>query len=150
VGGEAVGIEHIGSTAVPGLPAKPIIDIAVGLRDVGATDAAVRALEPLGYVRAPEGDFEGRVFLRRTAHDGVATHHLSLTVHGGDYWVDHLAFRDALRASPELCRRYGELKRALAAEHDDVERYTRAKTALVRDALLAAGHTPRSGWAAGA
>jgi GrpB-like predicted nucleotidyltransferase (UPF0157 family) len=56
--------------------------------------------------------------------------------------------RDALRADPELARRYGELKRRLAIEHDDMEAYTRAKTALVREALLGAGHVPGSGWAA--
>jgi GrpB-like predicted nucleotidyltransferase (UPF0157 family) len=76
------------------------------------------------------------------------THHLSLTPHRGAYWEDQLAFRDALRGSPELRERYGRLKRELAATHDDAEAYTRAKTALVREALLAAGHPPRSGWAA--
>lgn len=139
---DGAAVEHIGSTAVPGLPAKPIIDIAVGLPEQADLEACVDALERLGYTRAPEGDFAGRVFLRRPGH------HLSLTAHGSDYWVEHLAFRDALRADPDLRRRYGELKRALAAEHDDPEAYTRAKTALVREALLAAGVRPRSGWAA--
>jgi GrpB-like predicted nucleotidyltransferase (UPF0157 family) len=88
------------------------------------------------------------VFLRRAAPGGAVTHHLSLTPHGGPYWKDQLAFRDALRASPELCERYGRLKGRLAATHDDAESYTRAKTAFVRDALRAAGHVPRSGWAA--
>ena len=148
IGDAALAIEHIGSTAVPDLPAKPIIDIVVGLQNMSATDECVRALLVLGYERAPEGDFEGRVFLRRTGPDGVATHHISLTAHGSAYWLDHLAFRDALRSRSDLRRRYGELKKELAAEHDDPESYTRAKTALVRDALLSAGHTPRSGWAA--
>jgi GrpB-like predicted nucleotidyltransferase (UPF0157 family) len=136
-----VPIEHIGSTAVPGLPAKPIIDIAVGLPADAGSDACVAALAALGYRREPAGDFAGRVFLRRPAH------HLSLTPRGSAYWVEHLAFRDALRADSELARRYGELKRRLAREHDDAEAYTRAKTALVREALVGAGVVPRSGWA---
>ena len=148
LGDAAAGIEHIGSTAVPGLPAKPIIDIVVALHDMAAAPDCIPALEGIGYQRAPGGDFEGRLFLRRIGTDGGATHHLSLTPLGGGYWVDHLAFRDALRANPDLCRRYGDLKRRAAAQHEDVEDYTRAKTELVRDALLAAGHTPRSGWAA--
>jgi GrpB-like predicted nucleotidyltransferase (UPF0157 family) len=142
VGDAAAAIEHIGSTAVPGLPAKPILDVVVGLRDMAAVPAAVMALAELGYERAPDGDFPGRVFLRRAAH------HLSLTPYGGAYWNDQLAFRDALRSDPKLRDRYARLKRRLAATHEDQAAYTRAKTDLVRDALLAAGHTPRSGWAA--
>lgn len=148
VGDAAAGIEHIGSTAVPGLPAKPIIDIVVGLHDMASADACIAALVALGYERAPDDDFEGGLFLRRVGPDGVATHHLSLTAHASACWADHLAFRDALRNDAGLSRRYGELKRRLATEHDDRETYTRAKTALVREALLSVGHNPRSGWAA--
>ena len=149
LGETAVVVEHIGSTAVPGLPAKPIVDIAVALPDMAQADAAVAALVAAGYVRDPAGDFGDRLFLRRLTAAGAPTHHLSLTRHGSPYWEDHLAFRDALRAGPDLCRRYGELKRRLAADHEDVEAYTRGKTALVREALLSVGHEPRSGWAAG-
>jgi GrpB-like predicted nucleotidyltransferase (UPF0157 family) len=148
LGDAAVAIEHIGSTAVPGLAAKPIIDIVAGLRDMDSVQRCIEAVVPLGYARQPENDFGSRLFLRRVGPDGRATHHLSLTPHGSDYWDDHLAFRDALRAAPDLCRRYAALKRAQAAAHDDIDAYTRAKTSLVREALLSVGHTPRSGWAA--
>jgi GrpB-like predicted nucleotidyltransferase (UPF0157 family) len=148
LGDAPVAIEHIGSTAVPGLPAKPIIDIVAGLRNMADAAACIAALVAVGYERVPENDFGSRLFLRRVGPDGAASHHLSLTAHGSDYWVDHLAFRDALRADAELCRSYGRLKRELAATQDDIDQYTRGKTALVRDALLAAGHTPSSGWAA--
>ena len=140
----AAPVEHIGSTAVPGLPAKPIIDLVVG-----ASAACIRGLVELGYERAEWGDFGERLFLRRCLPDGRATHHLSLTAVGSSYWEDHLAFRDALRASAELRSRYATLKREQAAAHDDIDAYTRAKTALVREALLSIGHRPRSGWAAG-
>ena len=145
--GEAA-IEHIGSTAVPGLPAKPIIDLVVGLEDMASAPACIDTLIAIGYERAAWGDFGERLFLRRLAADGTASHHLSLTARGSTYWVDHLAFRDALRASPELCRRYGALKREQATAHEDIDAYTRAKTSLVREALLSVGHQPSSGWAA--
>ena len=136
-------VEHIGSTAVPGLPAKPIIDLMAG-----ASAASIPGLLELGYERAEWGDFGERLFLRRRAPDGRVTHHLSLTTVGSSYWEDHLAFRDALRASPSLCERYAALKREQAAAHEDIDAYTRAKTSLVREALLSVGHRPRSGWAA--
>ena len=139
-------LEHIGSTAVPGLPAKPIIDMVAGVEDPAA---CISPLLEHGYERAEWGDFGERLFLRRRSADGSVTHHLSLTTVGSSYWDDHLAFRDALRASPELCERYATLKRDQAAAHEDIDAYTRAKTALVRDALLSVGHRPRSGWAAG-
>ncbi len=110
---------------------------------------AFRPCSSTGYERAEWGDFGERLFLRRRSADGSVTHHLSLTTVGSSYWDDHLAFRDALRASPELCERYATLKRDQAAAHEDIDAYTRAKTALVRDALLSVGHRPRSGWAAG-
>ena len=138
-------IEHIGSTAVPGLPAKPIIDLVAG---VESPAACVEPLLALGYERAEWGDFGERLFLRRLAADGTATHHLSLTTVGSTYWLDHLAFRDALRADDDLRDRYGALKREQAAAHEDIDAYTRAKTSLVREALLSVGHRPTSGWAA--
>jgi GrpB-like predicted nucleotidyltransferase (UPF0157 family) len=146
--GDDVAVEHIGSTAVPGLAAKPIIDIAAGLRDDAAIAGAIQVAAGLGYVREPAGDFEERRFLRRLGPDGEPTHHLSLTRRGSAYWIEHLAFRDALRADAGLMRRYGELKQRLAGESEDMDAYTRAKTALVREALIGAGHTPASGWAA--
>jgi GrpB-like predicted nucleotidyltransferase (UPF0157 family) len=136
-------VEHIGSTAVPGLPAKPIIDLMAA-----APATCIPDLLGLGYERAEWGDFGERLFLRRCRPDGLATHHLSLTTVGSSYWDDHLAFRDALRGSRSLCERYATLKRQQAAAHDDIDAYTRAKTSLVREALLSVGHQPRAGWAA--
>jgi GrpB-like predicted nucleotidyltransferase (UPF0157 family) len=142
LGDRAIAIEHIGSTAVPGLAAKPLIDLMAGLADFEQAPACLELLEAAGHERALEGDFPGRRFLIRPAR------HLSLTPHEGDYWRDQLAFRNALRADPELARAYGELKAQLAEIHDDPEDYTRAKTDFVVAALRAVGHRPRSGWAA--
>jgi GrpB-like predicted nucleotidyltransferase (UPF0157 family) len=140
-----VPVEHIGSTSVPGLAAKPIVDMLIGLDALADADAVIPALVPLGYVRLPELDFDERLFLR---HDGDPVRHLSLTERGSDYWKDHLAFRDALRADPQRAAAYAELKQELAASHTVMEDYTFAKTSFVRDTMLAAGHVPRTGWAA--
>lgn len=141
----SVAVEHIGSTSVPGLAAKPIVDALVGLDSLAEADAVIPPLTALGYERVPKLDFDGRLFLRR---DGDLVRHLSLTERDGDFWAQHLAFRDALRADPERARAYGALKRELASVATDLEDYTRRKTAFVRATLLAAGHVPRTGWAA--
>jgi GrpB-like predicted nucleotidyltransferase (UPF0157 family) len=141
------GVEHIGSTAVPGLAAKPILDIMVGVARQELVEAAVSRLAELDYDRRPAGDFPGRTFLRRIDTRGRVTHHLSLTVKGGGYWRDQLTFRDALRRDPYLVRRYADLKRELAARSPHRDIYTREKTAFVREVLLGVGHVPQTGWA---
>jgi GrpB-like predicted nucleotidyltransferase (UPF0157 family) len=141
------GVEHIGSTAVPGLAAKPILDIMVGVARQEDVEPAASRLADLDYGRWPAGDFPGRTFLRRVDERGHVTHHLSLTVKGGGYWRDQLTFRDALRRDPALVRRYADLKRELAARSPDRNIYTREKTAFVREILLGAGHVPQTGWA---
>ena len=96
------GIHHIGSTAVPGLAAKPIVDMLAGVRDLEDARAAEEPLAALGYayrVHRPEA----HLFLR----DGYGVH---LTQPGSDLWRERLAFRDALRADPELRREYQEWK----------------------------------------
>ena len=143
----ASGVEHIGSTAVPGLAAKPIVDIMVGVARAEQVEPAARRLADLGYARWPAGDFPGRTFLRRIDRRGRVTHHLSVTVKGAGYWSDQLTFRDALRRDPSLVRRYADLKRDLAARSPDRDTYTREKTAFVREILLGAGHAPQTGWA---
>ncbi len=146
LGPVASGVEHIGSTAVPGLAAKPILDIMVGVARDEQVEPAARRLADLGYRRWPAGDFPGRTFLRRIDRRGRATHHLSLTVKGAGYWRDQLTFRDALRRDPSLVGRYADLKRDLAARSPDQDTYTREKTAFVREILLGAGHVPQTGW----
>jgi GrpB-like predicted nucleotidyltransferase (UPF0157 family) len=131
LGDLVVAVEHIGSTAVPGLAAKPIIDIAVAVRDLGHADECTPIIEDLGYQRHPAGDFEGRLFFRCLA-GGVPTHHLSVTERSTDFWRDHLLFRDYLRQHPDAARTYGDLKKRLAAEYgSDRAGYTYAKTSFI-------------------
>src|SRR5262245_41803136 len=114
----AVQIEHIGSTSVPGLAAKPIIDISVGVRDLADVSACVPALGDLGYVEAPiHPVFQRRLFCKGSYNEG--THHLHFTVHGSVVWAEPLLFRDYLRAHPAAAAWYQQIKRDSAARHQN-------------------------------
>ncbi len=128
------GIHHVGSTAVPGLEAKPIIDILVGVRDLETAHACFEPLAGLGYLYAPYLPEEMHWFCK--PHPARRTHHLHLVPTGSSRYRDELSFRDRLRADPRLAMDYAALKRQLAARHcDDREAYTEAKSAFVRAAL---------------
>lgn len=128
------GIHHVGSTAVPGLEAKPTIDILVGVRNLEEARACFEPLARLGYRYAPYLPEQMHWFckpdpLRRT-------HHLHLVPAGAERYRDELAFRDRLRSDPELAGEYAALKRRLAAEYEnDREAYTKAKGDFIRRAL---------------
>ncbi|MCG6657998.1 GrpB family protein [Halomonas campisalis] len=133
-------VEHIGSTAVPGLPAKPIIDIMAGVDSLAVADGLIAPLLESGYVTSAtfNAALTDRRWLMRHA-DGRRTHHLHLVVQGERLWRERLAFRDALRASPALAGRYALLKAELAARHpDDREAYTRAKGEFIQAVLRSA------------
>lgn len=132
--GAFVRIEHIGSTAVPGLVAKPVIDMLAGVRTLEGVDDLVDQLCDNGYTTSR--DFNATLTDRRWLmrwKNGHRTHHLHIVVHGGAAWADRLAFRDALRRDPALAARYATLKTSLAEQHrGDREAYTDAKAAFVR------------------
>lgn len=122
-------LEHIGSTAVPDLPAKPILDLLLGAPDLASIEARIPELTALGYRYKPEHEraIPERRYFSRPAADSPAIH-LHAVVHGAVLWRDHLAFRDALRSDPALTREYAALKRHLAVLHaDDRAAYTDAK-----------------------
>lgn len=133
-------VEHVGSTAVPGLAAKPILDLQAAVDDLGCAPAVAAILAGRGWhLVPPELDARPwRRFLVQAA-GGVRVAHLHLMTAGSTRWTEQLAFRDALRADPELRRRYTALKRELAVEYaDDREAYTAAKGEFIR-----AGLSPR-------
>jgi GrpB-like predicted nucleotidyltransferase (UPF0157 family) len=139
IGGWAVGgIHHVGSTAVPGLAAKPIVDILVGVEDLEGSRACIEPLARLEYLYAPYLAEEMHWFCK--PHPDRRTHHLHLAPVGGQRFGDELAFRDRLRADGALADSYASLKRDLAARFpDDREAYTDAKAEFVRRALAEAG-----------
>ena len=139
-------VEHIGSTAVPGLSAKPVLDLMGVVSSTEAGGALVPALTGLGYEARPDPDVPDRLFLRKRSPRGVRTHHLSLVTAGSRFHRLHLAFRDHLRSHPEEVAAYAALKTALAKAHaHDREAYTSGKTDFIRAALARAGCEPLDG-----
>lgn len=130
-------VEHVGSTAVPGLAAKPIIDVQAAVIDLEFAGTTADVLAPLGWHFVPV-ELDARPW-RRFFVQVVDEHraaHLHLLPVGSARWSEQLAFRDALRADPLLVRRYADLKRKLAAEHAaDREAYTAGKADFVRSVL---------------
>jgi GrpB-like predicted nucleotidyltransferase (UPF0157 family) len=131
VGDLTLAIEHIGSTAVPGLAAKPIIDMLAGVRDRAAADECVARLQALGYDDVtPEDDPEWFYCLGRGA---PSEYHLHIAKHPSAHWDRHIAFRDHLRADPQALREYGEMKKRLAAQFGrDRAGYSEAKSAFIQ------------------
>jgi len=128
-----VAIEHVGSTAVPGLSAKPIIDMLAGVRSLESVVTADEAIRGIGYL--PWVGADGRISYERRDPKGEPTHHAHFVAYGGLLWHSQLAFRDALRGNPSNREAYERLKRDLAARYTDTRDYSEAKGPFVR-ALL--------------
>jgi GrpB-like predicted nucleotidyltransferase (UPF0157 family) len=136
--GAFIAVEHIGSTAVPALTAKPVIDILAGVESIAEAEALAPRICDSGYgtSAALNATLTDRKWFMRWAN-GHRTHHLHLVVHDGPVWHEHLRFRDLLRAQPALREQYLQLKSQLAQAHaHDREAYTVAKSEFIRAALL--------------
>lgn len=119
IGDRVVAHEHVGSTAVPGMAAKPIIDIMIGVRNIEEDGpACIKALESLGYQYLPEYEVSipERRFFRKRGPGGDITHHLHVVETTTEFWDLHIVFRDYLRAHPEARQEYAEEKRRLARQ----------------------------------
>jgi GrpB-like predicted nucleotidyltransferase (UPF0157 family) len=134
----AVRIEHVGSTSVAGLVAKPIIDMTVVVAGRGVVPLTIERLAALGYRHRGNLGIEDReAFDHRT---DLPRHNLYVCPEGTIGVVNQLAVRDHLRAQPEAARRYGELKKRLAAQFpDDIDSYVFGKTDFILDVLRRAG-----------
>jgi GrpB-like predicted nucleotidyltransferase (UPF0157 family) len=135
-GGLARDIQHVGSTAVPGLAAKPIIDILLAVEDLAETSAYVIRLEELGYTNVPHGeDAERRFFLKGMPR----THHVHVVEFGGWTYRKHLLFRDYLLDHPPAVEEYERLKRILAKQfRDDRSRYVKGKFEFIESVIARA------------
>lgn len=130
-------IEHIGSTAVPGLAAKPVIDILIGVYRLSDAPFFIPPLEALGYEYIPRHEvlLPERRYLHRIVNN-AHTHHLHMVEPGSRFFEVQLLFRDYLRSHPGDALRYAELKYALAEKYrNDREAYTDGKSALVEEIL---------------
>jgi GrpB-like predicted nucleotidyltransferase (UPF0157 family) len=135
IGGFLTGdIHHVGSTAVPGLDAKPVIDILAGVRDLATARPCITLLIPLGYWYAPYRAGQMHWFCK--PHPSRRTHHLHLVPAASARYRDELRFRDYLRDHPQARAGYVALKRDLATRfRSDREAYTEAKTGFVQHIL---------------
>jgi GrpB-like predicted nucleotidyltransferase (UPF0157 family) len=128
-----IGCHHIGSTAIPGIAAKPIIDILLEVDDLSALDRGSAVMPSLGYQAMGELGLPGRRYFRKSSA-GVRTHHVHGYATGHADIERHLAFRDYLRAHPTEAAAYEALKLKLAAAHpSDREAYQAGKAELIAE-----------------
>lgn len=128
-------IQHVGSTAIPGLSAKPVIDIMIGVRSLEEADRyCVSRIQNLGYdyIQKYEIELPNRRYFQKTSRTGERTHQIHLVEINSDWWKRHLLFRDYLRSHPEVAKEYERLKQSLAKEHTDTNAYANAKTSFIR------------------
>jgi GrpB-like predicted nucleotidyltransferase (UPF0157 family) len=135
LGTHVIRIEHVGSTSIPGLDAKPTLDMIAGLKELRSADCYAAQLGDLGYEFRPHHPVPGRLHFAKI-QSGLRTHNLSLTVYGSDFWEAHLLFRDYLRNHPEVTRAYQELKYRLATQYsEDTVQYTAGKDEFIAEVL---------------
>jgi GrpB-like predicted nucleotidyltransferase (UPF0157 family) len=147
LGSTAMVIEHIGSTAVPGLAAKPIIDVLIGVRSLAqARSVCVGSLQKLGYTYMAEYEtWLPHEMLFRKAVSGPWTHHVHVMEESSPRWDELVLIRDYLRRQPEITRAYGDLKRALALVFgDDIAGFRNAKRPFL-EALMVKARADRAG-----
>ncbi|HEX8617312.1 MAG TPA: GrpB family protein [Thermoanaerobaculia bacterium] len=135
-------IEHIGSTAICGLVAKPIVDIAAAVNDVALEVGCIAKLEELGYEYRGESGIRARAYFVKGQ---PRTHHLHVLNVASQEWRNHITFRDYLRDHRDVVEEYASLKRVLAAQYnDDREAYTEGKGAFIRDVIRRAARAARA------
>lgn len=136
-----IAIEHIGSTAIPDIPAKPIIDINIGVKSLEIARSMKEKFEKLGYEHRPFvlgyiKNESRRRELYVKGSESKRTHHAHVTVYGNNYWENDLLFRDYLRKNYIRANQYAELKTELAEKHvDNREIYTKNKEQFIKETL---------------
>ena len=134
LGENFVAIHHIGSTAIPGIYAKPIIDILVEVKDIDTVDSQNLAMESLGYQAMGEYGISGRRYFPKDNQAGIRTHHLHIFQVGSAQVKRHLAFRDYLIAHPEDAGKYSNLKQELASKYPhNIDRYMDGKDDFIKE-----------------
>ena len=150
LGSNVVAIHHIGSTAIPTIHAKPIIDMLIEAADIGDVDTHNSAMEALGYEAMGEYGIPGRRYFRKDDDARTRTHHAHVFATGCPEVERHLAFRDFMLEHPEWEGQYSDLKRKLAEAHsEDIEAYMDGKDAFIKEMNTKAAEW-RAGSAAGA
>ena len=134
LGENVVAIHHIGSTAIPDIYAKPVIDLLVEVGNITEVDERSSAMEALGYEAMGEFGIPGRRYFRKDNQEGIRTYQIHVFDAGSAQIDRHLAFRDYMIAHPEDARKYSELKRKLAKEHSQsINGYMDGKDSFIKE-----------------
>jgi len=146
IGRIVLAFEHIGSTAVPGLGAKPIIDTMAGVRGFADANRCIPMLRKIGYTSfTPDLEDPDHYYCCGKGPHSIG-YHLHLIMFKSPEWEKHLLFRDYLLAHPEIAQQYCELKKGLAAKHrSDRGSYTKAKTSFIESVIDSARKEIQSG-----
>ena len=144
LGEKTLDLRHIGSTSVPGILAKPILDILAAVKALAEVEAFIQDLNKVGYQDKGDGGVFGRRFFVKGG-EAKRTHHLNFCEMNSFFWESHLAFCDYLRRHPDAAKEYSALKRGLADRFpNDRGAYTSGKAEFVRSILHRAMSEPRS------
>lgn len=134
LGDNLIQIHHIGSTAIPQIYAKPIIDFLVEVKDIDVVTAQTSGMEQLGYEALGEFGLVGRHYFRKENPLGIRTHHVHVYESNSPEVTRHLAFRDYMIAHPQDAERYSQLKQELARKYpQDIEGYMDGKDRFVKE-----------------
>lgn len=134
LGNTVTNIQHIGSTSVPGLAAKPVIDMLLGLSQIPPLPKQISNLEAIGYRYYGELGIPGRHYFRKGM---PRTHQIHAVLTDSEFWQSHILFRDFLRNNSQAAQRYEILKRKLAQEFEcDRTSYTNSKAPLIEQLLI--------------
>jgi GrpB-like predicted nucleotidyltransferase (UPF0157 family) len=135
LGENVVVVHHIGSTAIPNIYAKPIVDLLVEVKDITQVGDRNWAMEALGYEVMGEFGISGRRYFRKDNEAGIRTHHIHTYEVASSEVERHLAFRDYIIAHPEDAQKYSDLKRELVKKLsiDDIEGYMNGKDAFIKE-----------------
>jgi GrpB-like predicted nucleotidyltransferase (UPF0157 family) len=131
-------IEHVGSTAIPGLCAKPVVDIAIGIEDLEIGRQCIWPLAQLGYEYKGDAGIAGQHFFAKGPPEN-RTHYVHVEPLNGVLWHNHILFRDYLRVHSEVALSYGQLKRTLAEQYKkDRDTYTAEKNPFIENVIIQA------------
>ncbi len=136
-----IGIQHIGSTAIPGIAAKPIIDIAVAIDSLSNVEKIIKLLHELGFQYRGEQGIPGRHLFVKGDEEN-RTHHLHVVENDHHEWKTHILFRDYLKSNSKVAKEYSNLKIELAKKYEfDREKYTEGKSEFIQKIIEKAGST---------
>ena len=134
IGDLTVGIEHVGSTSVEGLSAKPCIDIDVIIKDYSVFDAVVEKLNSIGYIHEGDLGIKDREAFKYSDKPHLQKHHLYVCPQYSEELHRHIAFRDFLRSNPDAVKRYSEVKeKAARLFPDDIDKYIEYKSPCIEE-----------------